>query len=464
MKAIASTVHHSGVTSSSVSPFTSTAPSLGPGTATGTATDNTISIASSRTNGSTAAALHWLKAFLSSFRSSPSAPVRGPAPTASSPSSHDTPSHDHSTVHSHPRLALLDLRPTRQFLDAHFPHSTNFDGLNGAHGLRNRTNELPSVHSDAIGLGVVSSCATDLDAAVELLLKKGYADVTPLLYDDRFSADVAQHLCGRRSRPLTQNMVDDGSMAASDEQQYHVSRPLWLPAPVLRDLFPMISKHLLSSSSSSSTSSCSQMRSTSLSMGLTVLDVGAGSGRDASWLAYQGFQVTAVDRDVHLVQKAVDLYNYKPYHRYIQHQYNSNDGDKNSEPSNDTNSILGRGVYRSGGAVRGIMRTFGADLCADAQFLREHAASLLLVVRFLRQGVVQQLPHAVQPGGFVVYEHFLSGCERFSSGPRKPSQMLQRGELAHIFTAEKGFSVWLDEETSLADGRPMNRFVARRDR
>lgn len=325
------------------------------------------------------------------------------------------------------------------------------------------------MHSQAIGLSVVSSCATDLDIAVELLLKKGYTDVTPVLYDDQFSAEVAQHLCGHRLRPLTQNMVDNDSMAASDEQQHHVSRPLWLPAPVLRDLFHLISKYLLSSSSPSSTS-CPQMQSTGPSMGLTVLDVGAGSGRDASWLAYQGFQVTAVDRDAHLVQKAVDLYTFKPYHRYIQQQCNSNNDndndndDKNSQTSNDTNFILGRGVYRSGGAVRGITRTFGADLCADAQFLREHASSLLLVVRFLRQGVVQQLPHAVQPGGFVVYEHFLSGCERFASGPRKPSQMLQRGELAQIFTAEKGFSVWLDEETTLVDGRPMNRFVARRDR
>jgi hypothetical protein len=84
-----------------------------------------------------------------------------------------------------------------------------------------------------------------------------------------------------------------------------------------------------------------------------------------------------------------------------------------------------------------------------------------VVVRFLRRGVLQNLHHAVLPGGFVFYEHFLVGCEQFG-GPMKPSQMLQRGELANLFSPTRGFTVFVDEEHTLADGRPMARFLAQR--
>lgn len=185
---------------------------------------------------------------------------------------------------------------------------------------------------------------------------------------------------------------------------------LWHPAPVVLRFVPLIVKHLQNESR-------------------TALDVGAGAGRDVAYLVEHGFKVVAVDRDPQLVQKCVTLVN----------RYN---------PSATNN-------------VRGIVRTFGANLTEDIAFLKQNSSSLLVVVRFLRQGVLQKLWHAVAPGGFVLYEHFLQGCERYG-GPMKQSQMLRRGQLRTIFSEQRGFSIRCDEETNLADGRPIVRFLAQR--
>lgn len=125
-------------------------------------------------------------------------------------------------------------------------------------------------------------------------------------------------------------------------------------------------------------------------------------------------------------------------------------------------AALGRREGRDGGMVSAETRTFGQDGGRDREWLREHAAMVLVVVRFLRRGVLEGLHEGVLRGGFVVYEHFLTGCEEFG-GPRKKSQMLEMGELGRVFSAERGFRVIRDDAERLADGRPVARFVARRD-
>lgn len=85
----------------------------------------------------------------------------------------------------------------------------------------------------------------------------------------------------------------------------------------------------------------------------------------------------------------------------------------------------------------------------------------MVVVRFLRRGVLELLHEGVAEGGVVLYEHFLRGCESFG-GPKKESQMLEMGELGRVFSEERGFVVLSDEEERLADGRPVVRFIAQR--
>lgn len=186
------------------------------------------------------------------------------------------------------------------------------------------------------------------------------------------------------------------------------SRALWRPAPVLAAELPRVL--------------------TGIGTELTALDIGSGSGRDSAFLAAEGFKVTAVDRDPVLLAKA---------------------------------ARFGNREARIGGRVRTELRTLGAHLSEDRDWLRKRKAGLLLVVRFLRRGVLELLHEGVRDGGFVVYEHFLRGCEKFG-GPKKDSQMLEPGELRRVFSEGRGFKVLRDDEEKLSDGRPVVRFVAHR--
>lgn len=169
--------------------------------------------------------------------------------------------------------------------------------------------------------------------------------------------------------------------------------------------------------------------------GRTVLDVGSGAGRNAAFLAMAGFDVIAVDRDARLLDKTQALLeNYS------------------------THPCMPWHVER--GEVRCVQRTLGAHLQRDREWLQDNAADVVLVVRFLRRGVLQLLPGAVREGGVLLYEHFLMGCEKFG-GPNKRAQMLERGELAAIF-APPLFRILLDEESTLSDGRPITRFICQR--
>ena len=150
-----------------------------------------------------------------------------------------------------------------------------------------------------------------------------------------------------------------------------------------------------------------------------------------------GISVTAVDRDESLLAKARQLHKTD--------YYNPAWWSANKAP------------------LVTVAHTFGCERGSDIAFLRKHAAQLVIVVRFLRRGVLEHLHEAVSRGGHIVYEHFLEGCERFG-GPVKKSQMLKRGELQTVFSRERGFTVLRDSEERLSDGRPVVRFIARRDK
>lgn len=188
------------------------------------------------------------------------------------------------------------------------------------------------------------------------------------------------------------------------------SARLWSPAPIVENALPLIASHISPR---------------------VALDIGAGAGRDTAFLVERGFRVTAVDRDPLLLEKCIQLVN----------------------------------RYSSGlsGSVHTIVRTFGANFTDDAEFFRSNASSLLVVVRFLRRGVLDLLWHAVAPNGFVLYEHFLDGCQHLG-GPVKQSQLLRPGELRTVFSEARGFTVLRDEKAALSDGRPVARFIAKRDR
>ncbi|PXF40065.1 hypothetical protein BWQ96_10226 [Gracilariopsis chorda] len=227
---------------------------------------------------------------------------------------------------------------------------------------------------------------------------------------DRFYSISTQLKCRGYPTPIHLDEKDVRDLPKSSGP----SRALWAPAPIVIEELPRFYANT----------------------SRTAIDIGCGSGRDAAFLAGAGFSVTAVDRDTNLINKATQFCMRNQYHPLL--------------PS-----------CHLGGKVYPLVRTFGANLSEDRAFLRSHASGVMLVVRFLRRGVLDILHEGVLPGGIIVYEHFLTGCEKFGS-PTKQSQMLRRGELREVFGEAHNFTVLRDEECTLDDGRPVVRFVALR--
>jgi SAM-dependent methyltransferase len=263
----------------------------------------------------------------------------------------------------------------------------------------------PSLRMDT---AVVAEKVDQFHSASDLLMRCGYHRVYHLTM-----ADIQD--------------VDATMIVMSDQSV--LSKALWRPSPGLVTILPAV-VHALSIHDSSTDSPS----------GRRALDVGAGCGRDAAYLARLGWHVTAVDRDPTLIAKAIQL------------------GNRTDQAHACPDFVQ---VAARRGSVKGLVRTFGADLSDDTTWMRQHAAHLVVVVRFLRRGVLENLRHAVLPGGFIFYEHFLVGCEQLG-GPMKPSQMLQHGELTKLFSPTHGFTIFVDEEHMLADGRPVARFLAQR--
>lgn len=114
----------------------------------------------------------------------------------------------------------------------------------------------------------------------------------------------------------------------------------------------------------------------------TVLDVAAGGGRHALWLAERGHPVVAVDRDTTALQER-------------------------SHPG---------------------IRIVQADLEAGPWPLPGERFDIVIVVNYLWRPLLPTVFASVAPGGSVMYETFASGNERFGR-PRNPDFLLRPDEL-----------------------------------
>ncbi|NIY77520.1 methyltransferase domain-containing protein [Thalassospira sp. HF15] len=118
-----------------------------------------------------------------------------------------------------------------------------------------------------------------------------------------------------------------------------------------------------------------------------ALDLACGKGRHSFWLADQGWQVTAIDRDLSRTDTETN------------HAVNWNEAD------------LETGDW-----------PFGSQ-----QF------DLIVVVNYLHRPLFPYLLDAVRPGGILIYETFMIGNEAFGR-PRSPDFLLRRDELADTFS------------------------------
>lgn len=113
-----------------------------------------------------------------------------------------------------------------------------------------------------------------------------------------------------------------------------------------------------------------------------VLDIAAGSGRHANWLAAQGHQVTALDRDTAAL--------------CAQHHPN--------------------------------VRIVTADLENAPWPLADQQFDAVIVVNYLWRPLLPTIIASVALGGHLLYETFGVGNERFGR-PRNPDYLLRPGEL-----------------------------------
>ena len=119
-----------------------------------------------------------------------------------------------------------------------------------------------------------------------------------------------------------------------------------------------------------------------------VLDLACGGGRNARWLATQGFLVVAVDRD--------------------------------------EAAIAGLGA--NGIDARCL------DLEAENWPLAGEFFDGIVVTRYLHRPRLADLLALLAPGGVLIYETFMRGNEVFGS-PRRPEFLLEPGELAALAAA-----------------------------
>jgi tellurite methyltransferase len=157
-----------------------------------------------------------------------------------------------------------------------------------------------------------------------------------------------------------------------------------------------------------------------------ALDIACGAGRDSVYLASNGWKVTSIDYSGTALEKLAELA------KRNNHDVSSRLIDLEKE-LNLSKSLDDGAVSRS---------AFGA----------------VVVVRYLHRPLLKQLKDLIDQQGFIVYQTFMKGCEKFGS-PKNPRFLLEEGELAKYFS---DFDIKLDRIEFLPDGRPTNLFIAQK--
>ena len=149
-----------------------------------------------------------------------------------------------------------------------------------------------------------------------------------------------------------------------------------------------------------------------------AIDVACGTGRDAVFLAGEGYDVLAVDVLPDAIGRAAEL------------------------------------AARSGVALA--TRVFDLEAAAS---LPAGPFQLVTVFRYLHRPLFPALRQATAPGGFVVYETFHERNLDTGLRPRSPEHLLRTGELACQFP---GFDILIARDAVERDGRFFSHLLARR--
>ena len=150
-----------------------------------------------------------------------------------------------------------------------------------------------------------------------------------------------------------------------------------------------------------------------------ALDLAAGAGRNALFLARRGLRVDAVDR-----------------------------------------ALTGLQLAHTAARAEGLaLRAVQADL--ESFPLPRSCYDVVITIRYLQRSLFEPMQQAVKPGGIILFETFLIDQQAFGH-PRNPAFLLQHGELragfsaCDILTYEEGLFHTTSQSAYLA------RMVARR--
>ena len=122
-----------------------------------------------------------------------------------------------------------------------------------------------------------------------------------------------------------------------------------------------------------------------------ALDVACGRGRNALWLARQGFVTTAIDRDASVV------------------------------------AALQERAEREGVPLTAL----AVDLEGGGATIEESAYDVIVVVHYLHRPLFPALLAALRPGGVLVYETF-TVAQAARGRPTNPAVLLEPGELTRL--------------------------------
>jgi tellurite methyltransferase len=257
-------------------------------------------------------------------------------------------------------VALLDVRDESAFAAGHAAGSGHVPHAD----LKTRRTELPPRETPVIAL---SDDPREAEGAAAELEALGYSDARWL--DAPLAALPGGH-------------GDRGPAAR-----------LWRPAPFLEELLPSLPRG-------------------------RAIDVAAGSGRNAVFLALHGYVAEAWDHDDGALERAAAL------------------------------------ARRHGVAIEPVV----ADLERRRPPLPADAYDLVVVFRFLHRPLFPDLERALRPGGALVYETYRDGQERYGR-PKQRRFLLRAGELSSAFP---GLSVERYEEPEPEGGPITARLLARK--
>ncbi len=272
---------------------------------------------------------------------------------------------------------LLDCRSFADFCEGHIKGATSIP----ADQLFLRMHELAQRHIPVIVCGDIHT----LPIARNFLIDRAFSIHHEILWTPELKFSLAQ-----------EQKLEYGE----------TSIRLWQPAPLISDFIDNILPPFSLASKKG-------------------LDLACGAGRDAVFLAMQGWHMMGLDNSAEALQR--------------------------------TQHLATVNKVKVETLLLDLEKTENPFQAIPA--LADNSLDLVCGFRYLHRPLFPRLKSLIKPGGFVVYQTFMEGCEMISN-PRNPRFLLKPNELATLFA---DFHIIKDELVHLDDGRPMSAFIAQKN-